>query len=383
MPKTKVIEQHHHPKYARLVVDLRTNSRFYQARTFLDGKLVQKSTKTAELRTALKLAEDWYKRLLRSSVSFGMAHPIARLTADPTFAEVFSTYRTGLSPKKQEYAKQKWGPIADYWKAVLVREVSTQTFRDFYAWRRRKNVSNHTLHKDVVLVRQVLKRALEDGQLPTLPIIPKVGEIAKNPRPWLTPSEWQVLLRISEKRIRAARKNNRLRQQRQNTHDLMVFLVHSMCRVGEVLSMRFRDCRLEKNTDGDKILLCDVTGKRGPRTVVALFGAASVYERRLKQAKDKDALVFPEHHRDAFRELLEAAHLRTDQKSGYERNFKSLRATAISFRILNNPDLNLQVIARNAGTSVVMIDEFYAKRLTAEMNKDALSAIPKRRARAS
>ncbi|MCX6543795.1 MAG: hypothetical protein NTV05_05205 [Acidobacteria bacterium] len=312
-----------------------------------------------------------------------MAHPIARLTADPTVAEVFSTYRTGLSPKKQEYAKQKWGPIADYWKALLVREASTQTFRDFYVWRRRKNVSNHTLHKDVVLVRQILKRALEDGQLPTLPIIPKVGEIAKNPRPWLTPIEWRLLLRTSDKRIRAAKRNPRLRQQRQDTHDVMVFLVHSMCRVGEVLSLRFRDCRIEKNKDDDNILLCEVSGKRGTRTVVALVGAASVYQRRLKRAKDTDALIFPEHHRDAFRELLEAAKLRQDQKSGFERNFKSLRATAISFRILNSPDLNLQVIARNAGTSVVMIDEFYAKRLTAEMNKDALSAIPKRQPRKS
>jgi integrase len=378
--KTKVVEQHRHPKFPRLVVDLRTNSRFYQARTFLDGRLVQKSTKATQLPTAMKLAEDWYKRLLRSSVSFGMAHPIARLTSDPTVAEVFSSHRSALSPKKQAYADQKWAPIADYWKALQVRDVSAQTFREFYAWRRRKHVSNHTIHKDVVLVRQVLKRAIEDGQLGALPIIPKVGEIAKNPRPWLTPSEWRLLLRTSDKRIREARHNRRLRQQRQDTHDLMLFLVHSMCRVGEVLSLRFRDCRMEKNSDGDKMLMCEVSGKRGVRMVVALLGAASVYERRLKQAKDTDALIFPEHHRDAFRELLEAAGLRRDPKSGFERNFKSLRATAISFRILNNPELNLQIIARNAGTSVVMIDEFYAKRLTAEMNKDALSAIPKRRA---
>ena len=126
-----------------------------------------------------------------------------------------------------------------------------------------------------------------------------------------------------------------------------------------------------------------VSGKRGTRDVVALVGAASVYERRLKQAKDTDALIFPEHHRDAFRELLEAAHLRRHPKSGFDRNFKSLRATSISFRILNNPELNLQIIARNAGTSVVMIDEFYAKRLTAVMNKNDLSAVPKRQVRKS
>ena len=55
---------------------------------------------------------------------------------------------------------------------------------------------------------------------------------------------------------------------------------------------------------------------------------------------------------------------------------KSLRATSISFQLLDQPELNLQIIARNAGTSVQMIDQFYAKRLTAEMHKESLSKLP-------
>ena len=60
----------------------------------------------------------------------------------------------------------------------------------------------------------------------------------------------------------------------------------------------------------------------------------------------------------------------------YMWNMKSLRASSISFQLLDQPDLNLQVIARNAGTSVQMIDQFYAKRLTAEMHKESLSKLP-------
>jgi hypothetical protein len=69
----------------------------------------------------------------------------------------------------------------------------------------------------------------------------------------------------------------------------------------------------------------------------------------------------------------------TTRQTGFELNFMSLRATAVVFSILNSPDLNLQVIARTAGTSVAVIDEFYAKRPTAEMNKDVLCSIPKRK----
>jgi hypothetical protein len=82
--------------------------------------------------------------------------------------------------------------------------------------------------------------------------------------------------------------------------------------------------------------------------------------------------MFPVHHREALRELLDEAELRTDQKTGEQRNFKSLRATGISFRILASEQPNLLMIARNAGTSASMIDLFYAKRLMAEHGKTAL-----------
>lgn len=381
MPKTKVLEQHQHPKYPRLTVDLRSNSRFYQARTFLDGKLTQKSTKTTSLTTAFKLAEEWYRRLIRSSEAYGMSHPVGKVTKDPTVAEVFSNYRSDLNTKKRAYADKKWSPIAAFWKSLLIREISAQTFREFYKWRRKQEVVNHTLHKDVVLIRQILKHAIEDAQLPALPIIPKVGKIATNPQPWLTPQQYRNLLRKSEKRIKEST-NPRLRKQRQDIHDLVVFLVHSMCRVDEVYPLRFRDCRVETNDEGDKMLLIDLSiGKMGGRTAVAMAGAASVYERRWRASGDRDARIFPERHKDGFHSLLEAADLHFDKTTGFERNMRSLRCTSISFRLLNNPDLNLQWIARNAGTSAAMIDTFYAKRLTAEMNKHALSSMPKPRTR--
>jgi hypothetical protein len=134
------------------------------------------------------------------------------------------------------------------------------------------------------------------------------------------------------------------------------------------LNLRFRDCRFER-LNGGEILVADVQGKRGGRTIVAPPEAASIIKARLA-TRESDDLVFPEHHRDAFQELLKAAKLyRT--KDGFTRNMKSLRETAISFRVMQ-PNANLLMIARNAGTSVAMIDAFYAKRLTAETAKAEL-----------
>ena len=56
-----ILEQHEHPKYPRLKIQLRRRSRYYQALTFLDGRMWQTSLKTTALETAFKLGEGWYK----------------------------------------------------------------------------------------------------------------------------------------------------------------------------------------------------------------------------------------------------------------------------------------------------------------------------------
>lgn len=376
-----VIERHTHPAYPRLRIELRSDSRFYQAVSRIDGKLRQCSLKVKQLPTALAVAEDWYRRELRASVEFGLQHPIARLTHDPTMAELFASYRQTLpTDDKRTYAKAKWAPIAPFWRSRAVSSIKTQTFREFFTWRRSRNkrvdaVKNHTVHKDTVLVRQILKHAVEEDILEQLPVIPRIGKIEANPRPWLDPHEWRHLLHVSEQRIKEIVCNPRLKRQRQDLDDLIRFIYHSCARVGEIQKLRFSDCRIEVNKQGDKMLLAEVTGKRGTRTTVATAGAAEVYERRLKAAgNDLHALIFSEHPKDGFANLLTAAGLRKD-KHGFVRNLKSLRSTGISARILAQPELNLTLIARNVGTSVAMIDAYYAKRLSAEMHKDVLSAI--------
>jgi hypothetical protein len=376
-PKVQVLERHPHPKYPRLQVQLRSNSKSYQAWTFIDLRPRQQTLKTDHLPTALKLAEDWYKREVRASVAFGRQHPVGKLTTDPTMQELFASYRAELEKRKQPYADQKWSPIADFWRARLLSTVTTDTFKEFYRWRRRKDIVNHTLHKDVVLIRQVLGYAVREGMLQQLPPIPSVGTIDKNPRPWLTPEEYERLRKAAFDRILKA-PNKRVRQQRQDMLDFVEFLHASMLRIGELRNLRYDECRIDVNADGNRMLLMDVKGKWGFRPgIIAKERAVEIYERRQKNP-DSSGKIFPKHSRDAFRSLLEAVGLR--EAFGFTRNFKSMRATSISSRILEKPDLNLAVLGRNAGTSLTMIDQFYAKRLTPEMFKNQLSQLtPKER----
>jgi hypothetical protein len=333
------------------------------------------------------LAGDEWKAQQRARIAEDKKRKFDRLSSDPTIGELFASWRKTLPPLKRPYHDTKWGAVGPFWRARLVTEVTPQLFRDYFLQRRKvstqydKPPSNSTLKKDAILLRLILKHAVELGHIPQLPSIPHPGEIVPNPRPWLTRQEWDRLFEKSKERIEERRLNQRLLLQRIDLDDQMVWMISTMMRVGEMLEVRYRDCRVEKNSADEKLLVIEVQGKTGGRTAIGRDEAVEVYERRKKQAKDSspNALLFPVHHRDGFRELLKAAKLHVDPRTGFERNFKSLRATAISFAVLRGaPSPNLLMIARNAGTSVSMIDQFYARRLSAEMGKDVLTAKRKR-----
>ena len=74
-----------------------------------------------------------------------------------------------------------------------------------------------------------------------------------------------------------------------------------------------------------------------------------------------------------FRKILEQANLRSGQY-GQLRTLYSLRHTAITFRLLYGNGIDLLTLARNARTSVEMIERFYSSNLTAEMNIEMLQS---------
>ena len=58
--------------------------------------------------------------------------------------------------------------------------------------------------------------------------------------------------------------------------------------------------------------------------------------------------------------------------NGKNRTLYSLRHTAITLRLLYGGKIDLLTLARNARTSVEMIEKFYSSNLSAEMNIDLL-----------
>lgn len=349
-----------------LYLEERKNAANYRAVASVKGQRHAMNTETADFERATRLAQSWFKRL--GDAPAGGAH---------TMGEAAKGFLADLTkPVTRASYEVQWSVISPYFKTLDVDAVTTPVLKEFMRWRQRTGtrgpVKPHTLHKNFVCVRRILRYAAEEGWLDRLPVFPKVGTIEANPRPWLDPDEWQTLQRVAKDRIEKD-ENPRSRRQKEELLDFMLMMVHSCARVDEVRNLRVRDCTVKRLKGKSRPYLeMRISGKTGMRKSIAWSGAVSAFERLVARGNLKpEDLLFPEHHRDAFRELLDAAGLRRDM-DGNVRNLKSLRSTGLMMRIKANPQINLKLLAQNVGSSVSMLDTFYLKRLTVDMNVEQL-----------
>jgi integrase len=123
--------------------------------------------------------------------------------------------------------------------------------------------------------------------------------------------------------------------------------------------------------------------KKHDRPIVTMPAAVGIYSRLLRDAKEhgygrpNDFLFFPgivKNREYALRQMeflfnwvLKLSELKVGPK-GQNRTIYSLRHTAITFRLLYGQGVDVLTLARNARTSVEMVERFYASTLNGEMN---------------
>lgn len=127
--------------------------------------------------------------------------------------------------------------------------------------------------------------------------------------------------------------------------------------------------------------------KKHDKPIVTLQPAVYVYERLLARqiadgyGRPDDYLFLPELENRRwllpvygwqFKYVQSLAGVTENAANGQTRTIYSLRHTAMTFRLLYGKNIDLLTLARNARTSVDMIERFYASNLNAEMNIDLL-----------
>ena len=144
-------------------------------------------------------------------------------------------------------------------------------------------------------------------------------------------------------------------------------------RVGEMKNLKVCDVKIVKEqlTAKEILLISNIKGKRGTGSCQSYYGAVApfrrILERRdIKEPNKCEQPLFLIHHRIMFNKILVKKKLKYSRTTPpSKRDFVSLRATYICFRLLSGAPI--YEIANNCRTSVAVIQESYARHLSAQM----------------
>ena len=394
----KIIKIHKY-KDEKLHVFKRDDSKFWLCRFYADGKYKVSSTGEENLRDARDYAETWY-----DDIRYNQRHGVP--IHSKKFGFVASEYleyqktlvknyeravKTGSIKKsgkvRGKYRTQRQALDYSYRINALTKYLSKYDINKIqrkeienYVDERMKSCSMTTVRYDLTALSLLLQFAERKEYITHIPQFPKLDVSTTNPRPAFTIEEWHTLLDASEERIKNAR-GSRQRYEREQLHDFMVFSVHTGMRVNEVLSVKYKDCKIEnKKTDkngnnGRLLMVSNVVGKNDVREVVGLIGAVRAFERlKIRNEPKPNDLLFPQHHREQLKTILKETGLKTDAL-GNVRNARSFRSSYIMFRLIFGTPI--KDVATNCGNSTNVIDKYYAKYITPKDMKSRLADYPK------
>jgi hypothetical protein len=275
---------------------------------------------------------------------------------------------------------EEWGLLKVFGEKY-VRSLTTQVFADYMET---LALSASTRKSIKVLIRSILKLAVQAGVIvaaPELPVI-KREDNARPPlwfEPLGQPCEYQALLtRVQEAAMDGEFATHQSGARYYITHelaDLITFTTASFVRPirTELFALRHRFISIATNPD-HLIVSIPTHSKTKGRQAVTLAKAVSAYLRqreRYSNWKPDDYVWFPQYENrqtalkavsEQFNYILKNAKLKTCPRTELERSLYSLRHTSIC-RALYDQSTDIRSLAKNAGTSVDMIERFYTKYL--------------------
>jgi hypothetical protein len=321
----------------------------------------------------------------------------------PTFGDVCDKLliKEAIRVKRREFASRSLvmlksrlsKHVLPYFGTRFIDEITAIEIGEFLTYLYEFELSDITINQYFNALRKVLTHGFELELFDKLPRFPKL-KMNSIPRGGFTVTEYKKLLRyakvhrVSDQEIHVKThrdtKDGIYSHKEQLPYEfawLIGFMVNSFIRPVDVKLIQHRHVEIVRG----KYIYLRLTlpeTKRHRTQIVTLYPAVRIYEKLFKYMQDKglarpdDYLFLPEiKDREAasylltkdFRKVLIATNLRKGHL-GQNKTLYSLRHSAITYRLLYGKGIDILTLARNARTSVEMIERFYASQLTPEMN---------------
>ncbi len=260
-----------------------------------------------------------------------------------------------------------------------------------------EQASPTTQSQYLVIVRKMLKLAHQEKWIAEVPDLPSI-RIDSKPRSALTVTQYALLLRHAKRLHRQQAVaptlktgtgqrsrfwiTTRYRTLPWDMYALIIFMVNGFVRPSDIKHLQHQHIEVVRGAHA-YLRMNLPESKRHDKPMVSLQPAVRVYEAlRLRwaaqgMAEPTDHVFLPqEKDREHalglfnfwFKWVLREAGIALHDPNGQARTLYCLRHTAITFRLLHGEGIDMLTLARNARTSVDMIEKFYASTLTGEMN---------------
>jgi integrase len=386
------------PGYPRkLVLFKMAASQYWQVRCWVNGRSYRRSTRTTSLKVAHAAARNLYETLL------GLRHAgqdQKPANAAPSWNEAAHALlaQEEARVKRGEFAHGSWQVLKNrldktlnpMWSNLSVSLITTRHVMELIQ-QLSAHLSPTTVHQHLVIVRKVLLLSKRMGWIDVIPEVPAI-KVKGQSRGAFSLAEYKTLVKKARSMVgwqhpdgqESLRKHMRLRYG-DNTLPMdlqwaMRLLVHGFMRPSDLKNLKHQHVQMVQSGTHTYLRLTLPESKGHGTPIVTMPAAVQLYrhiqKQRPAQSAPGDYLLLP-HIKDRehalkvlsfhFNWVLSQTGLK-QSPTGTQRTLYSLRHSAITFRLLYGSGMDLLTLARNARTSVQMIERHYASTLQAEQN---------------
>jgi len=316
----------------------------------------------------------------------GSVHHTNAISKDRSFeihAKRFDRYLKGSEGTDSRKYKDYHQPLFRAGDGLLVyfgkydiSKVTTGSMRDYLAHldsNRAKPLAGGTKRKHVMVIRAILRMAFEDNEIDRVPDSPKIPNIDK-PRIAFTDSQYKRFIRAGTLCAERGDVVSSVKIRQHHIH-MFRFIVHSFVRptTGELFGLRHKDIAIKSKPARLEMVI--KKGKNGLRESFTMPFAVLVYKSicgngAWAKPAPSEYLFMPRiAKRDYARTVAGRIfnHIIKEAKLDKEEE----RLTTYSFRHYSlqkrvrdsNSRVDKYVLAKNAGTSVDMLERFYLARM--------------------
>jgi integrase len=379
-----------------------SGSKYWQMRYYNLGRYTIQSLKTTQIEEAKVFATEIFESLIESGayIKRGTRFVIPGalnqqllhdLIAEVLVAEAEKVSRDEIKHASFVMAKIRLeGLIFDFFKAHSLNKINADLLIEFITFLTHQKLSASTIQGYVAQTRKLLKLLHRKEIIRSMPAFPQL-KAQPNSRGAFTLTEYKMILRKSKELRSQTFKNWGERNKAwiksyyhampQEMNWLIRFMIYTFVRPGDIRQIKNKHVEVIRGKYNYlRLNLPEV--KRHKAATVSLSPAVFVFEKVLAHQQSRgyggqeDYVFFPEESNRrlvlditgwAFNWILKELDIKAGPH-GADRTLYSLRHTAITFRLIFGGNIDLLTLARNARTSVEMIDKFYASTLSAEMN---------------